>query len=303
MSPKTRNPVTIFCGIVNLEHGHADGVLDGIFRALSLVGLTKENLKANEPGPTLICANFDGANVMQGKKNGVVGKLVKEYNHVLGMWCIAHKLQLAVMDSVKDVQSLLKLESTLKGIYKYYHGSPKRRREIKAIADILDADLAHIPDVKDVRWVASQGKALRAIQTNLLVVTTHLDEAASRTDLYADTAKKYFKDLTSAPVLKIMFLLIDVLDVITDLSKFFQTEDMLVLEVLPKVEAVILRLTSLKFHPGNNMREFMSKYNPEEKMFGDLKLHGPCNPVDNMDSETRKIVDAVIKSLDERNWH
>lgn len=98
--------------------------------------------------------------------------------------------------------------------------------------------------------------------SSLLVVTTHLDEAASRTDLYAGTAKKYLKDLTSAPVLKIMFLLIDVLDVITDLSKFFQTEDMLVLEVLPKVEAVILRLTSLKFHPGNTMREFMSKYNP-----------------------------------------
>lgn len=70
-----------------------------------------------------------------------------------------------------------------------------------------------------MRWVASQGKVLRAIQTNLLVVTTHLDEAASRTDLYAGTAKKYLKDLTSAPVLKIMFLLIDVLDVITDLSK------------------------------------------------------------------------------------
>lgn len=104
-------------------------------------------MKANEPGPTIICANFDGANVMQGKKNEVVGKLVKVCNHVLGMWCIAYKLQPAVMDSVKDVQSLQKLESTLKGINKYYHGSPKRRREIKAIADILDADLAHVPNV------------------------------------------------------------------------------------------------------------------------------------------------------------
>lgn len=52
--------------------------------------------------------------------------------------------------SVKGVQVLQKLENTLKGIYKYYHGSPKRRREIKAIAEILDSDLAHIPDVKDV---------------------------------------------------------------------------------------------------------------------------------------------------------
>ena len=32
VSPKTRNPVTMFCGIVNLEHSHADGVLDGIFK-------------------------------------------------------------------------------------------------------------------------------------------------------------------------------------------------------------------------------------------------------------------------------
>ena len=150
VSPKTRNPVTMFCGIVSLEHSHADGVLDGIFRALNLVGLTKESLKAGNQGPTIICANFDGANVMQGKKNGVVGKLIKEYSHVLGMWCIAHKLQLAVLDSVKGVQVLQKLENTLKGIYKYYHGSPKRRREIKAIAEILDSDLAHIPDVKDV---------------------------------------------------------------------------------------------------------------------------------------------------------
>ena len=68
VSPKTRNPVTMFCGIVSLEHSHADGVLDGIFRALNLGGLTKESLKAGNQGPTIICANFDGANVMQGKK-------------------------------------------------------------------------------------------------------------------------------------------------------------------------------------------------------------------------------------------
>lgn len=57
---------------------------------------SKESLKVGNQGPTIICANFDGANVMQGKKNGVVSKLIKEYGHVLGMWCIAHKLQLVV---------------------------------------------------------------------------------------------------------------------------------------------------------------------------------------------------------------
>ena len=150
ISPSSKSPVTMLAGIVDLEHGHADGVIDGIFKALALVGLSRETLKSTESGPSLVCLNFDGASVMQGKKNGVAGKLMRDYPHVIPVWCIAHKLQLSVMDAVKDVDVLQRLEATLKGIYKYYHGSPKRRREVKAVADVLEADLAHIPDLKEV---------------------------------------------------------------------------------------------------------------------------------------------------------
>lgn len=253
ISASSNTPVTMLVGVVDLEHGHADGVIDGIFKALSSVGLTRETLKSTESGPSLVGLNFDGASVMQGKKNGVAGKLMRDYSHVISVWCIAHKLQLSVMDAVKDVDALHKLEATLKGIYKYYHGSPKRRREVKAVAEVLEADLAHIPDLKEVRWVASQSKALQAIKTNLLVITTHLGEAASRSDVYAGCAKKYLKDLCSSSVLKTMFLIMDILKVVADLSKFFQTEDLLIIEVLPKMEAACLRLASLKYHPGENM--------------------------------------------------
>ena len=58
---------------------------------------------------------------MQGKKNSVAGKLMRDYPHVIPVWCIAHKLQLSVMEALK---------ATLKGIYKYYHGSPKKRRQL-----------------------------------------------------------------------------------------------------------------------------------------------------------------------------
>lgn len=53
-----------------------------------------------------------------------------------------------------------------------------------------------------VRWVASQTKALKTIKINLFVITTHLGEAASRSDMYAGSVKKYLKDLCSSPVLK-----------------------------------------------------------------------------------------------------
>lgn len=54
------------------------------------------------------------------------------------------------MDAIKNVKTVNILENPLKGIYIYYHGSPKRRREIKAVANIIDTDLANIPDVKEV---------------------------------------------------------------------------------------------------------------------------------------------------------
>lgn len=44
------------------------------------------------------------------------------------------------------------MESILKGIYKYYYGLLKRRREIKVIVDIFDVDFVYILDVKDVSF-------------------------------------------------------------------------------------------------------------------------------------------------------
>lgn len=44
------------------------------------------------------------------------------------------------------------MESILKGIYKYYYGLLKRRREIKVIVDIFDVDFVYSLDVKDVSF-------------------------------------------------------------------------------------------------------------------------------------------------------
>ena len=52
------------------------------------------------------------------------------------------------------------------------------------------------------------------------------------------------------------------------------------IEVIPEVEATILKILALKFHPGPNMSEFLEWYKPQEKVDRDIKLTGICNPVD-----------------------
>ena len=61
---------------------------------------------------------------------------------------------------------------------------------------------------------------------------------------------------------------------------FFQTDDLLIIEVLPKMEADCLRLASLKYHPGIYMQEFLEKYSQNTSYFGNVKLSGPCPEVD-----------------------
>lgn len=50
---------------------------------------------------------------------------------------------------MKSVNTLKTTVKGLAGIKKYYHRSPKRR-DIKAVANIINTDLANILDVKEV---------------------------------------------------------------------------------------------------------------------------------------------------------
>ena len=74
------------------------------------------------------------------------------------------------------------------------------------------------------------------------------------------------------------------------------------LEVFPKFEPAVLKLTSLKFNPRSYKRKFISKCNPEEKMFRSLELHGHISPIDYMDIDTKSLLAEVVKTLDERYW-
>lgn len=103
---------TVLASIVSPEHSHALGVFEAIKSALHDFGIEFEDLKYDKPGPSLICANFDGASAMQGHKSCVIAHIRQEVPEVIPMHCIAHKLELAILDSVKSIPFLKKYEGT-----------------------------------------------------------------------------------------------------------------------------------------------------------------------------------------------
>lgn len=143
---------TKLVSIEELESGTGKGIYNGIDSAFQKLDLSMEDLCSPDNNkPTLVCANFDGASVMQGHKNGVVSFISSEAPWIVPVHCVAHKLELAALDAVNNFPYLKnKFESTVKGIFLFYHYSSKRRREVKEIADMLESDLYHISSVKQV---------------------------------------------------------------------------------------------------------------------------------------------------------
>ncbi|CAG2191829.1 unnamed protein product [Mytilus edulis] len=108
--PETHEPVTTLASIENLESATADGVYAAIKSGVSKCGITLGNNEV-EGQPKIVCVNMDGAAVNMGAKNGVAKQINDQVNNkVIVMHCVAHKLELGILDAVKDVVYLKNLK-------------------------------------------------------------------------------------------------------------------------------------------------------------------------------------------------
>ena len=96
------------------------------------MGVTVEIQKKKMVGLT-----FDGAAVMMGKNTGVATRLKRWIgNHHVTTHCMAHNLELAVTDAIKEVSYYSKFEDTVKGIFY----SPKKGSELSQISELIEED-------------------------------------------------------------------------------------------------------------------------------------------------------------------
>ena len=126
----------------------------------------------------LVNVNFDGASVMSGHVSGVQTRLKKRRDGLLYIQCVAHLLELAVLDAIKfEDTHLEKFNDTLNGIFKYYYNSAVRPNEIKLIADMFEEEVKKLGLLKKIRWVGSRARALNLIESNYQMLIYDLEQA------------------------------------------------------------------------------------------------------------------------------
>jgi hypothetical protein len=85
----------------------------------------------------LVGIGTDGAGSMLGQNNGLVAKLKMDMPDLISTHCTAHRLNLAVLNSIKDVSCAAEIDSVLKKLYSFNQYSPKRLKELEKVVAIL----------------------------------------------------------------------------------------------------------------------------------------------------------------------
>ena len=102
----------------------------------------------------------DGASVNMGIRNGVAAKLKEEVGHLLSIHCVAHRLELSMVDSIKAQPQLKKLQEILHYLHMQYHYSPKALMEL---ADALEDQVLKPTNLKGARWLPYIYKATQVV--------------------------------------------------------------------------------------------------------------------------------------------
>jgi hypothetical protein len=102
--------------------------------AQDLLTFVKQKLEENNLADQmhkLVGFGCDGASNMLGRHNGLVALLKKEYVEILGVHCLAHRLELAYKDALKENRQYIQLSALLLGLYYFYKNSVKQRKNLK----------------------------------------------------------------------------------------------------------------------------------------------------------------------------
>jgi hypothetical protein len=120
-----------FVSIIPFQNSTAAGYFDTLESEMDNLFLPWKS------GNWLVGIGTDGASNMLGKNNGLMEKLKRDMPDLISTYCIAHKLNLAVLNSIKDVPFVSEIETAIKKLYTFYQNSPKRLKVLGRVAAML----------------------------------------------------------------------------------------------------------------------------------------------------------------------
>lgn len=286
-----------FLSLLPLEHCTADGYLQALKKQLEIL-----NLSDILSGNRLVGIGTDGASSMVGAQNGLVKKMsqLDGLGHLMGVHCVAHRLNLIVLSSIKNVKYLEEIDSVLVMLCKFYRKSPKRMRELQNVSKVLECELLKPQYLHTVRWVSSKVGALTALVKDWKCIAFHLEDIANKKDDEAATARGLLKKLKSFRFVITTHFLKDFLEVFSTLSLIFQKKDLLLSLVTCHVRRCLDSLETLKQGRGK-MEDLVVSNTSLKGVFQEMQLQGLGESAQKLfSSDKEQMIETGIQFLNAR---
>ena len=172
--------------------------------------------------------------------NGLKGLVEERLPWMFWMWCLAHRLELAVKDALKGT-AFDAIDEFLLRLYYLYEKSPKKCRELEDIItdlrECLNFDDAGVKPLRSSgsRWVSHKLNAMKRVISKFGAYTNHINALSEDSSVKStDRAKLkgYYSKWTEAKYLLGCALFVDLLTPCATFSKCMQSEEVDILGAL-----------------------------------------------------------------------
>ena len=189
----------------------------------------------------------DGASTMIGSRNGVAAKLKAKVPWLVNNHCVAHRLALACSQAAEAIPYMKKFKDIVAQLFRFYDYSAVRTAGLKDIQSVLGAPDLKLKRASDTRWL-SHDQAITAIRKSLPSIITSLQkEATERNDAQALGLSKF---ICTYQFVASVYMMSDILPILSHLSKLFQKENLDFSLIQPLVKSTVTQLETLKSVPG-----------------------------------------------------
>ena len=211
-------PEIRFLSIQPAANANAEGLQECINKAFQGIGIIQAHKR-------LLGLNVDGASVNMGIRNGL-GARMKELSPWLQVvHCFNHRLELAIKDAFQTT-TFSKIDDMLTKLYYLYQKSPKRLRELKAMAEVWEKSIPKPSKAYGTRWINHKMRAMQIVLDNYGPLMSHI-ESLSQTDSQAAKRAElvgFLKRWTDASIPIYMAIYLDILSPLQQLSLGLQQE-------------------------------------------------------------------------------
>ena len=222
--------------LMEIKQGTADAITESIFDYLSTSSLDQSKLAGGAS---------DGASVMTGPINGVVARIKVKVPLFLATHCVAHRLSLAAVDASGDSCLVSKFQSLINEIYAFFSRSTVHTQHLREIEKAINDPLLKMTRATNTRWLSHQS-AVDALRRSLVSVKLVMEQEAASGNATALGLSLHLKKPTFVATL---LVLSDVLAVLGNLSRCFQSNSLNLLSVENIVSDCKAALCELKDHP------------------------------------------------------